>query len=136
MKTVLVGLFALSASIGSIANASSIDTTCSDASQSFHFSGHGGGTDAVSIRTDHRGNKVELSTYEDQITLEFKTVATLPDERGNRWFARVSVEQITIRPLGKTVLPDAYSRLKNADGSLTETVLCKTSYVSSPIFKK
>jgi hypothetical protein len=136
MKTVFVGLLALVASTGSIAQASSIDTSCSDASQSFHFSGHGGGTDAVSIRIDHEGRKVDLSTYEDQISLEFKTLATLPDERGNRWFARVSVEQITIRPVGKTVLPDAYSRLKNADGSLTETVICKTSFVSSPIFKK
>ena len=136
MKTVFVGLALLTATLGSQAHASSIDTSCSDASQSFTLTGHGGSqADVVRIRTNHAGDTVEFLAWDEQVSIAFEKPVMLPEEKGSGWKVTSAVYEITIRPLGNTVLPSAYSRNKNADGSLTERVLCKTTYTSSPMYK-
>lgn len=135
MKTVFVGLALFLSQLSSQAHASSIDSTCSDASQSFLVSGHGGGlAEVVRIRTTFKGDFVEL-TADEQVSIEFTNEQALPEQRGPGSTIRTASYLMTIRPLGNTVLPSAYSRNKNADGSLSELVVCKTTYTSSPIFK-
>lgn len=119
-----------------LASASGISHDCSDAHGSFKFGPAGplGFVGQVQIRVNGEGKTVVFSQIDEQVRFDFKknrTLLTKPKASGTEtiWFSVV-----TVVPLNGTQLPDAYSVLKSADGTLTVPVICSETRTSAPRF--